>query len=1366
MARGTPSQVRLKFNQSLKGCSTAELQKRLRTLHNELAEIDQDLIVTSSLDKVAKELISSSLLLHKDRGSKAYLACCLADILRLYAPEAPYTQDELKFLFQQIKHVGDPSDAHQSQYFYLVDSLSNVKSIVLICDLDSGDELMAEIFKQCFNTITSNSPKNVEICVADILMQLLEEAQTLHADVIDIIVSQFLPKNVKARSAAHRLAVDVCTGAADKLQRYVCQYFAEVITSTISGANGANGDDSSQHDSDEEDDSDDDDDDDSDDSAVKRKKRRKQLQKKKKPATSNSNKLTSAMLDKVELPPRFVAAHELIESINRTVPQLLLNVVPLLEEELTADKPEYRRLATNTLGHMLGEPIGHGDVARKYPQTWKMWLQRSRDMAPAVRLAMIDHLKPIWTQHPELAQELGGMIGNVMLDADDRVRYAAVAVFETIEYEVALHHVDRTTLAALSERCRDRRPAIRALSFRCLGRLYDLSYTEIESRDANAVDQFGWIPGSLLELIKTGGDVPLQNSVRALIESTLLHYIVPQPKKEEDEQAWVDRFLLVLGALTQDQLATILSMTKLATRRPSAHDAFIAACERYNGGVIDKDEDEIRGRLKVIIQAIANLSGDPPKTAEDLQKFAKANEGQLYKLTKQLLDPQSDLKTMLKCQREYARRIEQINSSIVETFNWFIQSSAYLLINRSSIPTLLKRLRTRTGPDGQTTSNNAALVLEYISANRPVLYKAHVAELTKALFGETAKDDKLVEIALHALSRISKTERSVSIDKKLAERAAHFARSEKERQAKHAATIVALDTARLQAADDLVQDLSDLIGAAERESLVAHLSALARVVRHAVGAFETKSEDVTSLALEILNRKIVPGEVHDDLNWVEDDQLDPLAKARLLVVKLFTNRCLAYADTDSAEQFAQPVFKMLWPLLQVYDEDTSKYTPSTASRLRLAAAHSMLKLATCTAYSGSIARSFELLARTAQDECYEVRSGFINKLLTYLRSNRISTTAARYNMVLFLTAHDPEVELRLSVQNFVKTRANAIPPAARQAQFEHPFVRLLHLLAHHPDFEGEEHDEGEIATMAKYIEFYLECLATKENAPYLFHLALKVKTMRDAHSDAYNTNLYLLSELAQHLIKNVAKSYGWPLPTFPHGVTMPSDIFKLMPDKATQKKVMDTVYLTDDLLASVRPTIKIRSVLPAATVPKKRRSPKPKASPKLKALSTTGGKKAKKPKRDSFDSSAEEESDEEVGSSDEEAELDVDGQRKNKRVKSPPKARPAYERKGLRSTNGVKKSEDEDEEMEEQPEEVEEKVENKSPLRDGKGKKAMTPKKKGADSAAPTSARAKRTRGSKVEVEVEAEVKNKPGATRASRRRKAVDSDSDEMDED
>ena len=55
-----------------------------------------------------------------------------------------------------------------------------------------------------------------------------------------------------------------------------------------------------------------------------------------------------------------------------------------------------------------------------------------------------------------------------------------------------------------------------------------------------------------------------RTSIRYSIISTLLVHITPLPKKEEDEAAWVDRFLLVLRYLDKDQTSTLLSLTKLA----------------------------------------------------------------------------------------------------------------------------------------------------------------------------------------------------------------------------------------------------------------------------------------------------------------------------------------------------------------------------------------------------------------------------------------------------------------------------------------------------------------------------------------------------------------------------------------------------------------------------------------------------------------------------------------------------------------------------------------------------------------------------------------------------------------------------------
>lgn len=91
----------LQFDQALswragKPIPTGELLKRLDELSNELQEMDQEELDKDSFKNVAKELAGPNLLNHKDKGVRAITACCLVDILKLCAPDAPFTASQLK----------------------------------------------------------------------------------------------------------------------------------------------------------------------------------------------------------------------------------------------------------------------------------------------------------------------------------------------------------------------------------------------------------------------------------------------------------------------------------------------------------------------------------------------------------------------------------------------------------------------------------------------------------------------------------------------------------------------------------------------------------------------------------------------------------------------------------------------------------------------------------------------------------------------------------------------------------------------------------------------------------------------------------------------------------------------------------------------------------------------------------------------------------------------------------------------------------------------------------------------------------------------------------------------------------------------
>lgn len=91
----------LEFDEELswrpaKPIASATLLGRLERLSKELADFDQGGVDLDSLKGVAASLAHRNLLQHKDRGVKAYTACCVVDILRLFVPDAPFTDDQLK----------------------------------------------------------------------------------------------------------------------------------------------------------------------------------------------------------------------------------------------------------------------------------------------------------------------------------------------------------------------------------------------------------------------------------------------------------------------------------------------------------------------------------------------------------------------------------------------------------------------------------------------------------------------------------------------------------------------------------------------------------------------------------------------------------------------------------------------------------------------------------------------------------------------------------------------------------------------------------------------------------------------------------------------------------------------------------------------------------------------------------------------------------------------------------------------------------------------------------------------------------------------------------------------------------------------
>ena len=67
---------------------------------------------------------------------------------------------------------------------------------MLVCDLPHADELLVEVFKDFFTLSKLNLPATVEAFMADILTALIDEAQSVLNEVLEILLAPFNAKKI------------------------------------------------------------------------------------------------------------------------------------------------------------------------------------------------------------------------------------------------------------------------------------------------------------------------------------------------------------------------------------------------------------------------------------------------------------------------------------------------------------------------------------------------------------------------------------------------------------------------------------------------------------------------------------------------------------------------------------------------------------------------------------------------------------------------------------------------------------------------------------------------------------------------------------------------------------------------------------------------------------------------------------------------------------------------------------------------------------------------------------------------------------------------------------------------------------------
>lgn len=1121
------------------------------------------------------------------------------------------------FVKEILPALHDPSNPYDSQHKYVLMSLTEVKSILLICDIHGADDLILRLFNSAFDGVSTSakaSPdeqvaKDVEIHLTDMLMHLIEESPgSVPATVIDAIISQFLraapPGGSKSKEAngkqstllhkteppAYIMAKNICNGCADKMSRYVSQYFSDVIlnASGFATKNGyGHGDDSDEEDANAG------------------------------PSEADLKSLRQA--------------HALIRELWRAAPTILQNVVPQLDAELSADNVHLRQIATEAFGDMIAgigaagpppppsldpaayppvrlmdepatpteanvltTPFSPQSFAQSHHATYRNFVGRKNDKSGTIRAAWVTAVGHILStsaggiglSREDETELIGGLVDKLN-DGEEKVRLAAVKAIELFKFKDVILRLGTTggvdkqgsLFASLADRCRDRKPSVRVDAMVLLGKLWAVGSADIEEGQDAVTACLGGVPSRIINSFYANDP-----DLNVLLDRVMFECLVPlrfplvksksgkggsnknAMSQAEQDSIRAERILLMLKSLDQMAQKAFFAMQARQPQFAKGVSLFVQHCEAYNGGVIDANDNNVKANLNKTIEWIGRFFPDGLKVRADLQKFAKLNERRSYQLIKYAIEPESDFKTVRRAISELITKLQSTNAAVaLDTLIPLLYRSSSLMFNRSHLAPIMDFSKS----DKNGLAAVAHLVLNDISQRNPDVFKQHADELRKEIVEQSPSESKVndaavVDILKAYASYAKKYPKDISFDRSLTQTLINYAMyGTPPKAAKFAVNIILAkndDKGKVTATNLLRKTMQDI--GYGKPYFLNKLATISQLERLAPSVTVDEGDAIQELTLKSILREVQtdakPGQ---DPSWVDDADMDEEIQSKCLALRIIVNQVIATEGEADSETRVKAVFKLLKTFVVNEGEFCKvKDTPlHHKKRLRLLAGLLMLKLATIKKYDDQLDPvTFNKLAELVQDSEVQVRRRFMEKLQSYLTHGKLR---ARFLTMLFLVAFEPSPDVKNRVETWIRSRALYYAENKKEVM-ESIIGRLIPLLAHHPDYSALAAD---LADFANYFLFYLNAVATEANLGLISKYTERTKQTRDAVNPEASDNLYVLSDLAQAVIRKFQEKRGWSFRVFPGKVGLATGLFAPLPSSEVAEAIAKKQYISDEL---------------------------------------------------------------------------------------------------------------------------------------------------------------------------------------------------------
>ena len=1125
-----------------------------------------------ALNPLARALISKKLLRFRDKEVRLLCAESLAHVLRLFAPDAPYSEEEQKEVYALFVEVFERLRMTKSPGFKrcvaTLDSLAESNSLIPILDFEEKATTNA-VFKALIGAVTTENRDAIEATVLDTLAMLLEESDEIHENLLDTLLVNITKAAADAEPARHALVASLFQRCEQQLESQVQRFLVSVLVEGKAA-------DSEIHDN----------------------------------------------------------YHDVIEQLYVICPGMLNAVLPHLQNELQVEDAAKRTSAVRLIGKLVSAP--NSKLAFEYRGLFAEFVKRFADRKPEIRVQMLEWASADLATRsaatsssslPLAPAQLRASMLEKLQDCDEKVRCAAVRELCAIasrperqdEDSTSEHHALLVQLIEMRDRLRDKKLSVRLESVKGLVAVFRMHATttmmtatmapsvstgtapSTALRDAStdtgsnaaSICSLTWIPRSLLRCL---GDPELQRTLIRIFDEG----IMPQKAGTDTVAACWSQIFAACVPHEKERLRLYFSgkaMLRAEFKR------YLECRKDRRGAVATGSPDTGRDGVTECLDRLSMHFADDARARDHLDVLDAVKDGHVFRGIETVLDCGKNALAAASAAEDVVKRVSG-RPGMADFMRTVCLRLSTVSFGSDVVAALIQQSSRRDAPDATNSkSKNKKKISSDTKPSRTSVSGGSAVSYESSAIGLV---DSISTVFSEIVAPSSELVRDIVVDEDASEDVLTSAAAIVSRTGASDAEKSGIDDSGLRAA--LVRHCNEgswKLAKASTSALIAHAgeTAASTLFRRAVNRLEESvasanidDQDeghaaVASFAIVgVIGRKLpklfarlaskIQKIVEMCMEHGTTDSDDWAHPSVVCTVQMAALRAVAWSvvpdtgvrasfDADDVSAIRERAAWLITILKDVMDEDNDA---ADACRLRSVAASLTIRLGQL--YNRQMTPDVLIaLALVFQDDREESRNEVLRKMAKAVRNetagfNLVSCLAFAWlndagnddaSRCLLEWVQKRRRHLRRSMQTAAAYPLNSNDVSlARYPEYCIPYA--LFLLAHHPDFPRvDDLTSAGAAASSEELEPFIHAIVqlyrpllstcdhddqTSDTVPAMFKLLRIIKRTEDAFDDACTAKVSAVADLALVTLREHARMQGWHVSDYPGAVPLPKQLYR------------------------------------------------------------------------------------------------------------------------------------------------------------------------------------------------------------------------------